>query len=309
MCCLFGIIDYRHSMSANQKNRILSALATAAEARGTDATGIAYNSAGKLRVYKRPWPAHCMRFSVPDDASVIMGHTRMTTQGSAKRNYNNHPFIGQTVDGSFALAHNGVLWNNGWLRRVQELPKAQIETDSFVAVQLIEQKNTLDFDSLRYMAEQVEGSFTFTVLDTEDNLYFVKGDSPMCIYQFPKLGVILYASTEEILRQALLSTGLQNRKHRPIPLHSGEILCLDTNGVSARDHFNDFNLFSGWRYPLWHPYSAPVRQSPLLSDRQYLDEIKSVAMAFGFTPEEIDRLSSQGFSPDEIEEWLYECEL
>ena len=60
---------------------------------------------------------------------------------------------------------------------------------------------------------------------------------------------------------------------------------------------------------MWQPYSAPVRRSPFLSDRQYLDEIKSVAMSFGFTPEEIDRLSSQGFSPDEIEELLYEYEL
>lgn len=131
----------------------------------------------------------------------------------------------------------------------------------------------------------------------------------MCIYQFPKLGVILYASTKEILRKALMATGLQNRKHRAIPLHSGEILHLDANGVSVRSYFNDSNLFPGWRYPLWQPYSAPVRASLLLSDRQHLDEIKSVAMAFGFAPEEIDRLSSQGFSPDEIEEWLYEYEL
>ena len=131
----------------------------------------------------------------------------------------------------------------------------------------------------------------------------------MSIYQFPKLGFILYASTEEILKKALLATGLQNRKHRVIPLHCGEILCLDANGVSVRSHFNDSNLFPGWRYSLWQSHSAPARQPQLLSDRQHLDEIKSVAMAFGFAPEEIDRLSSQGFSPDEIEEWLYECEL
>lgn len=309
MCCLFGIIDYRHTMTVSQKNRILSALATAAEARGTDATGIAYNSAGKLRIYKRPWPAHHMRFSVPDDAIVIMGHTRMMTQGSAKRNYNNHPFLGQTVKGPFALAHNGVLWNDGWLRQAHELPKSQIETDSFVAVQLIEQKSTLDFDSLKYMAEQVEGAFTFTVLDAENHLFFIKGDSPMYIYQFPKLGFILYASTKEILTKALLSTGLLKRKHRVIPLRSGEILQINSAGLSSRSHFNDSHLISGWRYPMCHLYSAPVRPSPFLSNRQHLDEIKSVAMAFGFAPEEIDRLSSQGFTPDEIEEWLYEYEI
>ena len=57
MCCLFGIIDYGHSLTAEQKNRMTSVLATACEARGTDATGIAYNSHGKLTIYKRPLPA------------------------------------------------------------------------------------------------------------------------------------------------------------------------------------------------------------------------------------------------------------
>ena len=32
MCCLFGLIDYRHSLTAKQKNRLVFALAVAAEA-------------------------------------------------------------------------------------------------------------------------------------------------------------------------------------------------------------------------------------------------------------------------------------
>lgn len=44
-----------------------------------------------------------------------------------------------------------------------------------------EKKKALHFDSLRYMAERVEGSFTFTVLDREDDLYIVKGDNPFCL--------------------------------------------------------------------------------------------------------------------------------
>lgn len=91
MCCLFGIVDHRRSLTVKQKNRLLSALAVAAEARGTDATGIAYNSGGKLRIYKRPWLARRMHFRVPIDAKVIMGHTRMATQGSARKRQNNHP--------------------------------------------------------------------------------------------------------------------------------------------------------------------------------------------------------------------------
>ena len=83
MCCLFGLIDYHRSLSAKQKNHILSILAAACEVRGTDATGIAYNSQGKLQIYKRPVPGHQLRFCVPDDAWTVMGHTRMATQGSA----------------------------------------------------------------------------------------------------------------------------------------------------------------------------------------------------------------------------------
>lgn len=54
MCCLFGIYDYGHSLTAAQKKRLVSALAIASEDRGTDATGIAYNHNGHLTVYKRP---------------------------------------------------------------------------------------------------------------------------------------------------------------------------------------------------------------------------------------------------------------
>ena len=199
MCCLFGLIDYRHTLTAKQKSRMISALAVAAEARGTDATGIAYNSGGTLRIYKRPLPAHCMRFHIPEDAAVVMGHTRMTTQGLVKRNRNNHPFLGHTDSGDFAFAHNGVLYNDAMLRRALGLPRTRIETDSYIGVQLLEQKKALNFDSLRYMAEQVEGSFAFTALDKRNDLWFVKGDNPLCIYHFPGLGVYAYASTEEIL--------------------------------------------------------------------------------------------------------------
>lgn len=43
MCCLFGLIDTRHSLSGKEKSKFLHILASESEARGTDATGIAYN--------------------------------------------------------------------------------------------------------------------------------------------------------------------------------------------------------------------------------------------------------------------------
>lgn len=94
MCCLFGLIDYRGTLTAKQKTRLIRELSIAAEVRGTDATGIAYNTEHGLQIYKRPIPAHRLRLNIPSNAKVIMGHTRMATQGRAKKNENNHPFRG-----------------------------------------------------------------------------------------------------------------------------------------------------------------------------------------------------------------------
>ena len=41
----------------------------------------------------------------------------------------------------------------------------------------------------------------------------------------------------------------------------------------------------------------------------YVNELKSVASAFGYTPEDIDWLIREGISPEEIEEYFYSGEL
>ena len=89
------------------------------------------------------------------------------------------------------------LWNDKELRATENLPQTSVETDSYVAVQLLEKNKALDFDSLQAMAEKVEGSFVFTVLDKDDAIWFVVGDNPLCIMFYD--GYLLYASTQEIL--------------------------------------------------------------------------------------------------------------
>ena len=69
-------------------------------------------------------------------------------------------------------------------------------------MQLIEQQKSLNLSSLKCMAEQVEGSFSFSVLSEQDDLWLVKGDNPLTIVHFPKVGVYAYASTAEILNKA-----------------------------------------------------------------------------------------------------------
>lgn len=308
MCCLFGLIDYGHSLSRGERNRILTVLSTACEVRGTDAAGIAYRSRGQLHIYKRPRPARAMEFQIPGDAWAVMGHTRMTTQGSEKRNYNNHPFLGHVKEGTFALAHNGVIQNDRSLRKKLRLPRTRIETDSYVAVQLLERERALNFDSLRRMAEQLEGSYTITLLGSKNELYFIKGDNPMCLYHYPKEGVYLYASTREILCRALRYLRLPWGTPVSIPLECGEILRIGAEGHMTRSCFDDSKLFSRWYDPRWYPYLYRTNGSSD-SDQTYLEAVKSVAATFGYSPEEMDELYRMGFTPAELEDFLYHGEL
>ena len=302
MCCLFGFVDNAGSLSVKQKNHLIRELSIAAEARGTDATGISYNTSRGLQIYKRPLAAHRLHLRIPAEARAVMGHTRMTTQGSAKKNYNNHPFFGCVKGKYFALAHNGVLWNDRGLRHTKHLPKAKIQTDSYVAVQLLEQQKALDFDSLAKMAEQVEGSFSFAVLDEQDALWIVKGDSPLSIAYFPECGVYVYASTAEILNKALTRCGNWFGREEKGDIAMGDIIKIDSNGRITRGTFDASKFYlSSWGY-----WDTPLYPKLPHSEEEHLSLLKSVAKAFGFTGEMIDRLLDQGFTTDDIEEILYE---
>lgn len=185
---------------------------------------------------------------------------------------------------TFALAHNGVLHNDRALRKSLKLPSTKIETDSYVAVQLIQKKRALNFNSLKYMAEKVEGSFSFTVLDEQDNLYSVKGDSPLCICHYPNQRLYLYASTEAILLDVLRYIPFMLGASEQVFLNGGDILAIGPDGEQQKSGFQYDNPFAGWGFEYW----GWPRQG---------------------TSDQIDQLLHRGFTPEDIEEYLYCSEV
>lgn len=292
MCCLFGLIDYNNTFSAKEKNRLIKILSTECEARGIDATGIAFNTESGLHISKRPVAAHKMWYRIPESAKVVMGHTRMTTQGSEKFNYNNHPFPGHVDKLDFALAHNGVLHNDNELRITERLPKTNIQTDSYVAVQLIEKENALGFDAIRNMAEKTEGSFCYTILDRKDNLYLVKGDNPLVLYKFN--GFYLYASTDEILTRAIKKIGLKN--YSKVNISCGDILKINPYGAIEVQRFEYPDPFRSY-----YSYYSPAEY-----EEDTIEMLTEYAGYFGINPEDVIMLLDYGYDEMEIEEMLYE---
>ena len=299
MCSLFGFLDYQGIIPHKVLRKLTQALANAAEERGTDAAGISYINNGEVVIYKRPKPAHKLHFNPPEGTRSIMGHTRMTTQGDGKHNYNNHPFPGLAGDTSFAFAHNGVLWNDKELRKSGIIPDTHIETDSYAACQLIESQQKLNFDSLKYMAETVEGNFTFSVLDENNSLYIIKGSNPMCLLHFPVLGLYVYASTESIMKKVMKQVGLHKFAMERIETNEGDILRIDKNGEISRSEFEP-KIFRS-KYMSWY------------DDSSYYSMHEEILLAYcgcyGVDSSDVELLLEYGYTCEEIEDMLADHDL
>ena len=127
----------------------------------------------------------------------------------------------------------------------------------------------------------------------------------MCIYHYPAAKLYVYASTEEILKKAVLQAQLRLGKAEKVNLFSGELLRVDAMGKITRGHFYDNRLYSAFSFPWsrWEGHEAVNRR--YADDSDYLDDLKSVAVFYGLYPEDIDALIEDGMDPMEIEEMLY----
>ena len=311
MCALFGFLNYGKSTPWRVLQKLVQALANASEVRGHHASGVAYNKADALTIFKRPKPAHKLHFRIPEGTAAVMGHTRLTTQGDQKFNQNNHPFRG-FAGTEFALAHNGIVYNDELLRSQLQLPDTQIETDSYIAVQLIESQHELNFDSLRYTAEQVRGYFTFTLLDRQNHLWFVKGESPLYLIHFPTLGLYIYSSTKEIMAQAFNQIPARFPKYKVIDVKEGELIRIAPDGKITRDHYtvqDDYCIYNNRWYGLGSSFYNWEKALPTScsDDSDYLILIELCGY-YGADPETIRYLRDMGYSYDEIEAFLCDPE-
>lgn len=203
------------------------------------------------------------------------------------------------------MAHNGILNNDLPLRREKKLPVSKIETDSFVIVQLLEQADSVNLDTLRETSELLRGSFTYTVLDAQEQLYIVRGNNPFCLYHFPKQKVYLYASTKEILNYALYEVRKSLHGNiEEVPVMAGDILCLSPDGVYQRSQFSTCHL-----YDMRSFYSWPAPKVSKVAGGSYVRELKEMAGVFGYRPEDIDAMLADGLQPEEIEEFFYYGEI
>ena len=212
MCGIFGYQRVRADVDELALNRMVNVLAMAATRRGTEATGIAYVEGGKVRIDKAPSSAFDMDFAIPAGTRTVIGHTRFATQGVSKNNFNNHPFPGRAGISatSFALVHNGIIYNDSMLFTKYGKPDKRVETDSYALVSLLEDrsvrsKSLAEPADIGKALEEVRGVHAVAVLTARDELVLWRQGNPLHSVFLEKAGVFVFASTKEILLEGLAS--------------------------------------------------------------------------------------------------------
>lgn len=169
---------------------------------------------------------------------------------------------------------------------------------------MLETAGTLDMTTLVELAEQLEGTFALTILDRHNTLYFVRGNNPLCLVEFPYLGLFVYASTSEILQTAIarcpfLSTHLYSR----VWLEEGEILRLGSDGQMETGYFNTARLYESL-YGLW----GWQANKPCYGSSHDASDLLDTACNLGYEEEDVAILLACGYCSDEIEELLQDPE-
>lgn len=165
-----------------------------------------------------------------------------------------------------------------------------------MAVQLLAQQGELSFRSIRSAVEPLRGTLTLSVLDSRDNLHIIKGNNPLTLYHFPRMGLFVYASTEQILKKGLKKGMPRMEQPFEVMIREGDILRIDRQGQYSVERFDTRNLWDGtahFSWPYWDVYAG---------QDEYINDLKSVAAAYGYTPHDIDVFLSYGLCPEEIEE-------
>jgi hypothetical protein len=178
----------------------------------------------------------------------------------------------------------------------------------------------LSFDTLKNMAEDVRGSFTFTILDETNALWFVKVSSPLYLIYFPELKLYVYSSTASIMKTALKHTPLRWMHYEVIEADEGDILRIDHNGKITRDRFRVPSVFNtrfggshyrcsisditGWDYGY---DSETAEELDKLNNSDYAD-LLDLCGYFGVSEMEVLRLRHMGYTYDEIEEYLFSAD-
>lgn len=194
---------------------LLTELLMQAQIRGSDAAGVSFLDVnGKITVEKDGVAARKFveskaykKLQITQDTTVILGHTRAGTHGSAAYNRNNHPLFSD-VEPRVSIAHNGVISNHKELANKLGIQlKGEVDSEILLRIaELSREGDGVSHSAFTQLAELVTGSVACTLIDSQhpyEVILLKDGVQPLVYASSAHLGVLAWASTSTILERAL----------------------------------------------------------------------------------------------------------
>jgi len=186
MCGIVGWIK-NESNTLNIKEGLV-----ACGTRGQDATGIMYPEGNQILIHKNGVPADVFVKKMPklNKKTFVIGHTRATTQGTEKKNENNHPHFND----KFILVHNGMISATTNIKEYSY--KSQCDSENFVAY-----LTTYGWEGLN----KIKGSGAVVGYDVKQEcIFFFRETTPLVFGLYND--DIVFASTQEIAKSLFEKT-------------------------------------------------------------------------------------------------------
>ena len=253
MCGIFGFFRYKEGLLDRNRvtplRELVNNLATEASTRGRNSAGVCIATSKDVTIFKHHVSGADIKkqpkfiktlnsINSIDRFYSVIGHTRLQTQGTYYNNKNNHPIIcGKTIG-----VHNGIIGNNHELfKEIEDNVKRIAEVDSEIIFALInlyiESGDSVKEATIR-ATSKLRGSFSCAAINTQnvEEILFFRGSSDMAFIEFSKLNLIVFASTENIIRKAITATvgfnindgksieNLDTNSGRIINLNSGKVI-------------------------------------------------------------------------------------
>jgi len=219
MCGIFGVIAKEGSLRVNLAKKMANRLFNLSESRGKEASGIAIRTADSIYIYKQPIaPSAFIKsekynrlfnsLNKKTDIGgtskiplVILGHSRLVTNGQQELNQNNQPVIKDNAIG----VHNGIIVNDGTLwKKFPKIAKMyDVDTEVFLSlIQMFDKEGCSLTDSARNTFRNIEGSVSAAVIFNNNNLsLLLTNTGSLYICTNSEGNVLLFASEKYILKK------------------------------------------------------------------------------------------------------------
>ena len=223
LCGIFGIaIGENLKLTPKEIMQIVNNIFKLSESRGKEASGLAVRFQNSIYVFKEPVTSsklvktqqykelfnQTLKTQAYDGAQLkapllILGHSRLQTNGQSEINTNNQPVV---KDGAVGI-HNGIIVNDTqlWSKFSEIKKKYDVDTEVFLSLlQMYRAQGKSLVEAVKLVFGQIEGSAS-VALQFNDVNNFVLASNTGSLYMIlsQKHKILIFASEKYILQQVL----------------------------------------------------------------------------------------------------------